>query len=247
MLELEPRDRRAIRHADCALWSCASFRFGLKADAGNSVTKVGPRSFTPGSSRQQAKPGARPKAEVSRSLRMFAALGAQQNFEPFRLTEACDELPYQRCRHRRHRRSTDVVVISSHGSRHSSFKKWNGSAAKGLFLNNRILLVICPTSQMCVRDRAGRRPAGSVAGYCAWGCFRYFAARAVRGLGLPGRSARPSGGAPLSAAFSIRFPVYLRLCSLKARQSRPSPSGEVVTFKPGSYAPCRANAPSPLA
>ena len=31
-----------------------------------------------------------PKAEVSRALRLLEALDAQQNFEPFRLTEECD-------------------------------------------------------------------------------------------------------------------------------------------------------------
>src|SRR6266481_2322276 len=50
-------------------------------------------SFATGSIRQQVKPCARcsESGSNSRALRLLAALDAQQNFEPFRLAEACNQ------------------------------------------------------------------------------------------------------------------------------------------------------------
>ena len=51
-----------------------------------------------------------PKAEVSRVLRLLKPLDAQQNFEPFRLAEACDLPPCRR------KRAACVDQVMDYGS-----------------------------------------------------------------------------------------------------------------------------------
>ncbi len=58
-----------------------------------------------------------------------------------------------------------------------------------------------PDMSKCLwRDRVCRRPPGNGAGYCAWGCFRYFGdvSRGGPATGLPGRSSwsRPPSPKP---------------------------------------------------